>query len=74
MKVCSQQHHCYCYYYYTVNLSELWKLRDFVIHFELVKIVGVLTVSITALAARPSFHYYCSRHFLPAMMMKTSYD
>ena len=50
------------------------ELRDFVIHFELVKLVGAPMVSITALVARPSSRYYYSRHFLPVKMMKKSCD
>ena len=50
------------------------RLRDFVIHFELVKLAGAPMVSITALIARPSFRYYYSRHFLPVKMMKKSCD
>ena len=50
------------------------ELRDFVIHFELVKLVGALMVSTTALVARPSSRYYYSRHFLPVKIMKKSCD
>ena len=50
------------------------ELRDFVIHFGLVKLVGAPMVSITALVARPSSRYYYSRHFLPVKMMKKSCD
>lgn len=57
-----------------VYLIALMEPRDFVIHFEFDAIAGVLAVSITVLAAHPSFRYYYSRHFLPAKMMKKSCD
>ena len=50
------------------------ELRDFVIHFELAEMAAALTVSITALVARPSSRYYYSRHFHPAKMKKKSCD